>query len=132
MKLHLEKRGLILYNHYFADFISNSQQNVNMIIWFIVDKKIIIKLKQPQAAKTTYNTSIVTQIIETLISYETKIVKSGTFFGERAGNVYESLILGRCLQVDPTPHNFNSNPLFLLPLPSSSPSLNVMHFSILS
>ena len=85
MKLHLEKSALILYNHYFADFISNSEQHVNLIFWFIVDKEKLIKLKQFQEAKTLYKTSTVIQIIKILILYETKKVKSGTFFGGRGG-----------------------------------------------
>ena len=41
-------------------------------------------------------------------------------------STYNLLILGSCLQVDPSPHNFNSDPLPLLPLLPSSNLMRLM------
>ena len=43
-------------------------------------------------------------------------------------NVYEILILGSCLQVDPSPHNFNSDPS---PLPPPPPIVKANAFSVI-
>ena len=37
-------------------------------------------------------------------------ISSQTSSSKMSANVYEILILGSCLQVEPSPHNFNSDP----------------------